>query len=455
MALQPVAPHLAMTPSASGSGALNSPELTAYYENRPLMWRNLGHILILNLGWSVAFTVVGPLMQLRVNSAGLGTTGIGIVSSINSWAYSFLVMYFAWKSDHTVSRLGRRLPYLLISAPAILLSLVLFPMVDAVWLLTGLWLMKMLFTDIKAATVPLLSIDCMPRRMLARTAAPAAMLSALLSFFALRYGVKLSEFSEWMPYYLAATVLLVATVIGVLRIKEPPIKNPTTEKFRPWSTMKVAWHDRRKVVLMVAVSMFQTFQIVFGAWIWLYATNRLGLSRPEIAHAMSWAILCGVGVAFPISWLIDRISPYRLLPVFCLINGAVLWAFLNIEDVNGLILTACLQVIAVPFYNAADIMVYRTVNPADMGSVTSTNSCLRGFYNGGIAILMGWLIHRGGGNYDLAYIIAFGLTAAGLIPLFYYRRLMREKPAATTPDLLSSRDAPAEIPLMASAPPQR
>lgn len=423
-------------PSSPTTAADLSPELAAYYDNRPLMWRNLTFILILNLGWSVAFTVVGPLMQLRVNNAGLGTTGIGIISSINSWAYSFLVMYFAWKSDHTVSRLGRRIPYLLISAPAILLSLLLFPVVHAMWLLAGLWLMKMLFTDIKAATVPLLSIDCMPRRMLARTAAPATMLSAILSFFALRYGVKLSEVSEWLPYYLAAAVLLGATLVGVLCIKEPPIHNPTTEKFRPWSAMKVAWQDRRKVVLMVAVSMFQTFQSVFTVWIWLYASNRLGLSRPEIAHAMSWAILCGVAVAFPISWLNDRLSSYTLMPIYCLINGCVLWSFLNIQDVNGLILTACLQAITVPFYSGVDIMVYRLAKPADIGSITSTNSCLRGFYNGCIAVLMGWMISTGGDNYDLAYIVAFGLTACALIPLFYYRHLMGKKTAAPNPQPL-------------------
>ncbi len=109
------------------------PALRAYYGNRPLMWRNLGFILLLNLGWAVSFTVVGPLMQLKVNSAGLHEGGIGIVNTINAWAYSILVMYFAWKSDHTVSRLGRRIPYLFISAPIIILAVILFPIVHSMW----------------------------------------------------------------------------------------------------------------------------------------------------------------------------------------------------------------------------------------------------------------------------------------------------------------------------------
>ncbi len=73
-------------------------------------------------------------------------------------------------------------PYLFISAPIIILSVILFPVVHSLWFLVVLWLLQMLFTDIKAATIPLLNIDCMPRRMLARTAAPAGILTALVTF---------------------------------------------------------------------------------------------------------------------------------------------------------------------------------------------------------------------------------------------------------------------------------
>ncbi len=216
---------------------------------------------------------------------------IGIVNTINAWAYSILVMYFAWKSDHTVSRLGRRIPYLFISAPIIILAVILFPIVHSMWFLVAIWLLQMLFTDIKAATIPLLNIDCMPRRMLARTAAPAGILTAIVTFFALREGMALTAIAEWLPYAIAAGVLVFTTLTAGFSIKEPPVQNPTTEKFRPWSAMKVAWTDRKKVIQMTACAMLQTFQIVFGTWIWLFAVKRLGLERAEVASALSWAIL--------------------------------------------------------------------------------------------------------------------------------------------------------------------
>ncbi len=409
-----------------------TPELQAYYDNRPLMWRNLVLILLLNLGWGVSFTVVLPLIQLRLNAAGVAESGLGLMGAINFWVYSYAVMYFAWKSDHTVSRFGRRIPYLFISAPVIVASIILFPLIDWKWVLVALALLQMFFMDIKAATIPLLNIDCMPRRLLARTAAPAAIVVGLMSFLSMRYGMKLSEWSEIAPYFLAAAILTTTTLVGGFLIKEPPTKAPTTEKFRPWSAMKVAWKDQRMVVLMLSVSLFQTFQIVFGSWVWLYAKNVLNLSRLETGLIVSWGIIAAVVLALPIAWLIDRISPYRLLPVFCAICGAALWFLLHIKSPMDLIIASSLVSVLAASYGASDIMVYRNAHPAEIGSVTSTNSCLRGLYNGGMSLLVGFLIEKSGGNYEYAFILAFVMTCLGLVPLFIYRSLMMQEQKLAT-----------------------
>ena len=45
---------------------LDTPELRAYYANRPLLWRNLFCIGLSNIGWGVT----GPLMALRLLEMG-------------------------------------------------------------------------------------------------------------------------------------------------------------------------------------------------------------------------------------------------------------------------------------------------------------------------------------------------------------------------------------------------
>ncbi len=89
--------------TSQASAEMISPEMARFYGDRPLMWRNLGLIVFLSVGWSLSFTVLGPLMQLRLNKMGVSLETLGLMSGINGWLYSYAVMYFAWKSDHTVS----------------------------------------------------------------------------------------------------------------------------------------------------------------------------------------------------------------------------------------------------------------------------------------------------------------------------------------------------------------
>ncbi len=402
----------------------NTSELDSYYSNRPLMWRNLSLILLLNLGWAVSFTVISPLIQLKINSSGVSESGLGFITALNGWIYSYAVMYFAWKSDHTVSRFGRRIPYLFISAPIIIITVLLFPFIHNTWVLVGLALLQMLFTDIKAATIPLLNIDCMPRKLLARCSAPAGIIMWTMTFFAMRYGMQLSDSSEAMPYLVAAAILTCTTLIGGFTIQEPPIQSPTTESFKPWSAMKVAWHDKRIILLMLSVAMIGSFNTVYNTWIWLYAKNTLHLSRTETAHTISWAIPLIVVLNFPVAWLVDRISPYKLLPWLCVSAGASLWFLLHATTPAMLIVAAGFGAITMLLGSAADIMVYRNSPAADIGSITSTNSCIRGFYSGCLCLLTGFIIETTGSHYEYAFILAFVFTVLALVPLYTYRHLM-------------------------------
>jgi hypothetical protein len=174
-------------------------DLDAYYADRKLLRRNISLILLLNLGWSACFVVVNPLILLALNKAGVGDAEIGLLWSINSWAYSYLVMYFAWKSDHTVTRFGRRIPYLFLSAPFIIVPIVLFPFFHVKWVLIALAMTEMLFMDIKAATIPLLNYDCVPRHMFARVNALCAIVMGAVNFLSLRFGMHLADVFESAP----------------------------------------------------------------------------------------------------------------------------------------------------------------------------------------------------------------------------------------------------------------
>lgn len=257
------------------------PELAAYYADRKLMWRNVILIGISNLGWGLAATVTVPLITLKLLELGVRENIQATIGSINGWALSFLVMWFSWMSDHTCSRLGRRKPYLFMSAPFIIIPMVIFPFFSEskwVWFLIVLQIIKMIAMDMKASTFPLLSIDCVPRDLLARMNSIFTIAGGIMGFLAMRYAGDLIMVAEWFPFVLGGTVMTITTLVALL-IKEPPIHHPATESFKPWSTFKVAARDKRIFWLMLGVSMISGFISMNNTWILFWAKENLNLRR--------------------------------------------------------------------------------------------------------------------------------------------------------------------------------
>lgn len=419
------------SPSLTHAEEIN-PEMKAYYANRPLMWRNLAMIAVLSMGWSAAFTIAGPLIQLRLYKMGLGTGALGDFGMGMSWVTGFLTMYFAWKSDHTFTRWGRRLPYLYISAPVIILTVILFPLSDVLWILVALWLLQALFMDMQNSTVSLLNIDCMPRRRLARVQALLVIAMTTVSFLALRYGMRLTEISETLPYFVPAGLLVISTLVGGLSIREPPVKcEGRKEYFKPWSAMKVAWTDPRTILLMVSVAFIYSFWVVYNQWIWLYPLNALHLSRVQIGEAIAWGMPLGALVVLPIGWLIDHVSPYKILPIYWLLCGLIVWLLWRAHSESGLVWVACAQATISPLYNAFDLMVYRHRHPNEIGSVTSSLSFVKfGLCAGVMQMVSGNLIQMVHNDYHLAFLFGWVMLFVGMVGLYVYRFWTRTDRAA-------------------------
>jgi Na+/melibiose symporter-like transporter len=305
-------------------------------------------------------------------------------------------------------------------------------MCDSKGALIGLMLVNLYFSDMKASTYPLLSIDCVPRAMLARAQAFNAIVVGLGGFFAVRYGARLVDYSEHLPYLIGGVVLAVTALLAAFRIQEPPIRNPTSERFTPFSTMKVAWRDRRIVVLMLAMAMLGTFGSLMATWLWFYAQQNLGLNRTQTGAAVAWSSLVMVAVSYPAGWLIDRFGSYLTL-LICW--GFVLASFLTatqVTDARGLSVLTILFAVTGPFYGAGSIILYKQALPEEMGSVTATASFVRNLYTGVIIFVSGYVIQWTGGHYLPVFGGGFALTSLSIVIFFWYRWMMKPSPVRST-----------------------
>ena len=85
-----------------------------------------------------------------------------------------------------------------------------------------------------------------------------------------------------------------------------------------------------------------------------------------------------------------------------------------------------------PLNNAAEIMVYKTSDPKEVGSITSSLSFIRNFYNGCLLFFAGWFIQLSGRNYNMLFIIGAVLMAVGLLMFFIYRKKMSAPSTASS-----------------------
>jgi MFS family permease len=414
------------------SATEHSPELEKYYADKPLMWRNIALIGLCNIGWGVVGGIVSPLVALRLLELGLRENIQATINSANVLALAFLVMYFSWKSDHTVSRFGRRKPFLFLSAPFIIGSTALFPVFDApqwLWVLVGLYLVKMFFMDIKMCTFPLLNIDCVPSKVLARANSVLGIASGLVGFVAMRYAEDMIKIAEWFPYVVGSGIMTLTTLCAFW-IKEPPIRYPATEKFKLWSTIGVAAKDKRFFWLVAGVGMINAYLLMNNAWLWFWAKETLNLERGEIFSALSWAGLLNIVLAYPTGWIIDRFGGFRV--VIGLWVGQVacyLWV-LNVHDKSGLIILSLATTLVAPLYAGADMMIYKSAPRQDIGSYTSTNSLFRNAFNALLGVSAGWIIFASGSNFVIGFSIGIVMSTVGLLMFFIHHRLMKQDGAA-------------------------
>jgi hypothetical protein len=412
-----------------------SPELAAYYADTRLLWRNIATIILGNIGFAVCMTLVSPLILLRLRELGASNGMISTMQAANGFVVAFLVLYFSWRSDHTVSRFGRRLPYMWISAPFIVTAVVLFPFLHHMWSLLILWAVLMLFMDMYASTFPLLMYDCTRRCVLARVQSINNIILAGASFAALQWGMGLRDIGSWMPYVLGAVAMLVCNVATGLIVREPPIRNPATSGFKPWSTFQVGLPDRRFLWLMAGITLIAAMSVLYNQWIWIFAKERLLLDETLIAKAMSWGSLLPVILALPFGYLVDRFGSLPMLTLFWIGSLAVFAALLWLTGLagsssaitqHGMTMTAIVFTVTGCMYFAADIMLVKSSPAADLGSVTACNSFIRNMTHQVVIMgSSGWILKWTDDNYGLVFGIGAVLCTVGYACFLIFRWVMR------------------------------
>jgi MFS family permease len=401
--------------------------LNAYYEDTLLMWRNVVFIGIANLGWQLALGIVGLSMTAKLITLGIGQGIQNSMGTINSLLLAFLVMPFSWMSDHTVSRIGRRKPYFFISAPCIILTVTLFPFMAIprlVWLVLAMQILYNLSMDLKLSTFSLINIDCVPRKVLARTNSLFGIIGGFTGFLVSFNAGWLLNKGQTIPYIVVGCVMICTTIIALL-IKEPPVYHPPTEMFKPWSTFKVSAADKRIFILMAGVALIGTFNYSKIKLDSFWMLQDLKLDPAEIFRATSWASLTGIVISYPIGWIIDRVGGLKVMIAFFICTTACFFFQLHVHTKLGLTELAIANTFYGGLYGAADIMVIKSSPESDVGSITATNGFMRNMMGFVMGLLITGVVAATHNNFRAGFILGESFSVIGMALFLIHAWTMR------------------------------
>ncbi len=120
-------------------------------------------------------------------------------------------MYFSWKGDHCTTKLGRRTPYVLLRLSVVVSAIVLFSIFSEPWILILLMVFYYYFNDIKLSTYPLLSIDCVPKELLARVLGIVFIVISGGGFLSGRLGARIADVNQAAVFLGSAIAMAITT----------------------------------------------------------------------------------------------------------------------------------------------------------------------------------------------------------------------------------------------------
>jgi MFS family permease len=279
------------------------------------------------LGLSLAATTLNAYVPVLAREHTSSRLVIGALVSGEGFVSLLLPIWLGAASDRVETRIGPRLPFMIVTAPVGALALVATPFTGSIPALVVALAVYYLAYFTYFAPYRALVSDLVPREHSGRANAVAGLFRAGGMGGGLVGGALFLHLWKPLPYLVAATVLLVTTTIAVLGLRrtagqthvEVP-EGSATERI--WALIRDHADIRR---FIVANALWQFTETGLRAFIVLYLTRGLRTSFSFAALAMG-IVAAGAAVAAPLAGtLADRHGAARVMRLTLAIFGVGLW----------------------------------------------------------------------------------------------------------------------------------
>jgi MFS family permease len=245
-------------------------------------------------------------------------TIIGSIMTLDNILQLLLIPVIAIWSDRTRTKLGRRMPFIIVMLP---ISAILFSMVPAMAALSFAALIAIIFffnifkTSVRGPIVSLMP-DTIPADYRSEANGVINMMGGIGLIISTLGLARLMNVEEKLPFFITGLCIIVAVIVLILFVRERLPEQDSVEKPVPVLTsIKQVFSTGDSSIPRILISLFFWFMAYEGAkpFLGLYLVSVMGVSEGNAALAQGVAGVSSVIMAIPSGYLAHRFGRRRFI----------------------------------------------------------------------------------------------------------------------------------------------
>jgi Na+/melibiose symporter-like transporter len=291
---------------------------------------NYGKIFLLGFGffgvsviWGMYNAFVPIFLADRFH---LSPIFIGFFMTLDNIAALFIQPPVGAWSDRIRTKIGRRLPFILIGAPISALAFGLIPMQAVLPLFVACTSSLILTMALWRTPVVALMPDITPSAKRSQANGIINFMGGIGTIIALQTGGMLYKINPNFPFWLGSALVVLAALMVLIFIKEPTEYESAEKEPNMFASLREVLIDKDKSALRLFLAIFFWFigYAAVEAFFTLYAKKHLGLNEGDGATLLSVLPLLFVLFAIPSGIIASKIGRRTAISMGIILLTAVL-----------------------------------------------------------------------------------------------------------------------------------
>ena len=291
---------------------------------------NYGKIFLLGFGFfgvSVIWGVYNAFVPIFLaDKFHLAPIWIGFFMTLDNIAALFIQPPVGAWSDRLRTKIGRRLPFILVGAPVGAVAFGLIPLAGILPLFVACTSTLILSMAIWRTPVVALMPDITPSGKRSQANGIINFMGGIGTIIALQTGGTLYKLSPNFPFWMGSVLVILAALMVFLFIREPKNYDESEKEPNMFASLGEVLKDKDKSALRLFLAIFFWFigYAAVEAFFTLYAKKHLGLNEGDGATLLSVLPLLFVIFAIPSGILASKIGRRVTISIGLVMMTAVL-----------------------------------------------------------------------------------------------------------------------------------